>query len=225
MHTLDVITAVIARAKSLELTACVSRCEFIWCLSLLGVVLMVCGAVASGGPAAGGVLLGVGVAAPIGPVGLACIRRTLAAGQLTGFVTGLGAATAHGLLGSLAGGSLHTVFGLLAGDPAWLRLAGGLVLCMLGLRALRSGAQVAIENRSARGLLAAYSSTLWMPWINPMSLFSVSAFLSVQVSPPLALVRQPQPASGSVCLRFGAVVVCSQQHGRDATHATDERAH
>jgi len=41
-----------------------------------------------------GVLLGFSIAAPVGPIGVLCIRRTLADGRAAGFVSGLGAATA-----------------------------------------------------------------------------------------------------------------------------------
>ena len=41
-------------------------------------------------------LIGLAIAAPVGPVGLLCIERTLRQGAATGFVTGLGAATADG---------------------------------------------------------------------------------------------------------------------------------
>ena len=41
-----------------------------------------------------GLLVGLAVAAPVGPIGVLCIRRTLAEGRAVGFVSGLGAATA-----------------------------------------------------------------------------------------------------------------------------------
>jgi threonine/homoserine/homoserine lactone efflux protein len=53
-----------------------------------------------------GFAIGVAIAAPVGPIGLLCIRRTLANGRLAGFVSGMGAATAdacYGAVGSLAG--------------------------------------------------------------------------------------------------------------------------
>ena len=49
-----------------------------------------------------GIMLGVAIAAPVGPIGLLCIRRTLAYGWRAGFVSGLGAATADTFYGLLA---------------------------------------------------------------------------------------------------------------------------
>ena len=49
-----------------------------------------------------GLLLGFSIAAPVGPIGVLCIRRTLSNGGLSGFVSGLGAATADAIYGSIA---------------------------------------------------------------------------------------------------------------------------
>ena len=56
-----------------------------------------------------GMGLGLAIAAPVGPIGLLCIRRSLTQGQLMGLVTGLGAATADGLYGCMAGFGLTAV--------------------------------------------------------------------------------------------------------------------
>jgi threonine/homoserine/homoserine lactone efflux protein len=50
-----------------------------------------------------GVLIGFSIAAPVGPIGVLCIRRTLADGRNSGLISGLGAATADAVYGSIAG--------------------------------------------------------------------------------------------------------------------------
>ena len=50
-----------------------------------------------------GLAIGFAIAAPVGPIGVLCIRRTFADGRLAGFVTGLGAATADAFYGAVAG--------------------------------------------------------------------------------------------------------------------------
>ena len=50
-----------------------------------------------------GGLIGLAIAAPVGPIGVLCIRRTLADGWVFGLVSGLGAATADALYGCIAG--------------------------------------------------------------------------------------------------------------------------
>ena len=49
-----------------------------------------------------GFIIGLSIAAAVGPISLLCIRKTLADGRLAGFVCGMGAATADGLYGCVA---------------------------------------------------------------------------------------------------------------------------
>ncbi len=81
-----------------------------------------------------GLLIGFSIAAPVGPIGVLCIRRTLAAGRVTGLVSGLGAATADSFYGAVAGFGLTFISGLLIDQRFWLRLIGGAFLCYLGIR-------------------------------------------------------------------------------------------
>ena len=60
-----------------------------------------------------GLLLGLSIAAPVGPIGVLCIRRTLAEGRMMGFATGMGAAAADGLYGAIAGFGVVSLAGLL----------------------------------------------------------------------------------------------------------------
>ena len=79
-------------------------------------------------------MIGLAIAAPVGPIGVLCIRRTLADGRLIGLLTGLGAATADGVYGAIAAFGLTAVSDLLIGQGPWLGLIGGLFLCYLGVR-------------------------------------------------------------------------------------------
>ena len=81
-----------------------------------------------------GLAIGFSIAAPVGPIGVLCIRRTLAEGRTSGFVSGLGAATADGLYGCVAGFGLTFLSNLLIQQQVWIRLIGGLFLCTLGLK-------------------------------------------------------------------------------------------
>ena len=122
-----------------------------------------------------GLLIGFAIAAPVGPIGVLCIRRTLADGRATGFVSGLGAATADAAYGAVAGFGLTAVSGFLVRQSAWLRLAGGVFLCYLGLRTfLARPAGRAAETRGS-GLLGAYASTLILTLTNPTTILSFVA--------------------------------------------------
>jgi threonine/homoserine/homoserine lactone efflux protein len=81
-----------------------------------------------------GLLLGFSIAAPVGPIGLLCIQRTLARGRLHGFVSGLGAAMADACYGIVAALGLTAVTAFLVGVQFWLQLGGGLFCSGSGSR-------------------------------------------------------------------------------------------
>jgi len=79
-----------------------------------------------------GLVLGFSIAAPVGPIGVLCIRRTLNEGRISGLVSGLGAATADGFYGLVAGLGLTAISDLLIDSQNWLAFIGGIYLCYLG---------------------------------------------------------------------------------------------
>jgi threonine/homoserine/homoserine lactone efflux protein len=125
-----------------------------------------------------GVALGFSVAAPVGPVGVLCIRRTLADGRVTGFVTGLGAATADAFYGGVAAFGLTFVTRLLLGEQVWLRVVGGLFLCYLGIKTLRSRPAETETSAARSSLFSAYFSTLALTLTNPLTILSFAAIFA-----------------------------------------------
>lgn len=125
-----------------------------------------------------GLLIGLAIAAPVGPIGVLCIRRTLADGQLTGFVSGLGAATADLIYGSVAVLGLTAMADLLMGVSFWTRLVGGLFLCYLGVRTLRERPAERPAEATARGLAGAYASTLLLTITNPATIIAFAAIFA-----------------------------------------------
>jgi threonine/homoserine/homoserine lactone efflux protein len=125
-----------------------------------------------------GVVIGLAVAAPVGPIGVLCIRRTLAYGRASGFVSGLGAATADAAYGSIAALGLTFVTGLLVDAEAWLRLGGGVFLVFLGVKTFlsRPAEQTAAAGRG--GLPGAYASTLALTLANPSTILSFAAIFA-----------------------------------------------
>src|SRR5881409_981452 len=122
-----------------------------------------------------GVAIGFSIAAPVGPIGVLCIRRTLAEGRLCGFASGLGAATADAVYGCVAGFGLTAVSNLLVSQQTWLRLIGGLFLCYLGVKSFFAGpAQTAAAPKSG-ALAGAYASTFLLTLTNPMTILSFAA--------------------------------------------------
>jgi threonine/homoserine/homoserine lactone efflux protein len=121
-------------------------------------------------------LLGLSVAAPVGPIGILCIRRTLSDGQRIGFASGLGAATADALYG--VGAALGLAIASTQTFAGPLRLAGGAYLFYLGVRTFRSPPGETAANVSARGAFQAWSSTFFLTVTNPMTLMSFAAMFS-----------------------------------------------
>ena len=107
-----------------------------------------------------GLILGFAIAAPVGPIGILCIRRSLADGQLAGLATGLGAATADGLYGCVAAFGLTAVSDYLVKQRFWLGLVGGLFLCYLGVRTFVT---------KASDTPAAESGPVWLALTSPHS--------------------------------------------------------
>ncbi len=122
-----------------------------------------------------GVLLGLSIAAPVGPIGILCIRRTLSQGRLAGLVSGLGAASADAVYGFIAGFGLTFLTSLIVEQQSWLRLVGGGFLCYLGVRTFLTR-QAETEARSTgTGLAGAYLSTFLLTLTNPVTILAFAA--------------------------------------------------
>lgn len=117
-----------------------------------------------------GFIIGFSIAAPVGPIGILCIQRTLLSGNIQGLATGLGAATADALYGFIAAFGLTFISDFLVDQSIWFRLIGGLFLCYLGIRAFSSKPptqSVASANSTA---LSAYGTSFLLTLTNPMTI-------------------------------------------------------
>ncbi len=126
-----------------------------------------------------GFALGFLIAAPVGPIGVLCIRRTLADGRLIGFLSGLGAATADMTYGSVAAFGLTAVQNMLAAQQFWLHLIGGIFLIYLGIRTfVMRPVEKPASSGMARGALSAYLSTLGLTLTNPATILSFTVIFA-----------------------------------------------
>jgi len=122
-----------------------------------------------------GIIIGFSIAAPVGPIGVLCIRRSLADGRKVGLATGLGAATADAAYGGVAGFGLTVVSSFLVGHRLWLGFLGGLFLCYLGVHTFISKPAGQTAEVRCGGLFSAYLSTLFLTLANPMTILSFVA--------------------------------------------------
>jgi len=121
-----------------------------------------------------GILIGFSIAAPVGPIGVLCIRRTLNDGRAIGFASGMGAATADAFYGCVAAFGLTLVSDFLIGQKFLLSLIGGLFLIALGIKTFTScpADSSSPDSPRGRGLIAAYASTLFLTLTNPATILS-----------------------------------------------------
>ncbi len=141
-----------------------------------------------------GLMLGFLIAAPVGPIGILCIRRSIALGRIAGLLTGLGAATADGLYGCIAAFGLTFLSDLLVSQAFWLHVIGGLFLCYLGVKTfLAKPVEEKAIGLEMRGTdLSLYASTVFLTLTNPMTILM---FAGVFAGSGLAATGDYTPAT------------------------------
>jgi threonine/homoserine/homoserine lactone efflux protein len=126
-----------------------------------------------------GLLLGLSIAAPVGPMGLLCINRTLTRGLAGGLAIGAGIATGDAAYGAVAAFGFSAVTGFLVAYEVPLRIIGGLFLLWLGMQAWRAVGKPrrAREVGDAGGALASYAVAVGLTLTNPSTILSfIAAF-------------------------------------------------
>lgn len=129
-----------------------------------------------------GFIVGLVLCAPVGPIGLLCIRRALAYGRIAGVVSLLGAATVDGLYCSVAGLGITFVANFLREEQLLIREFGGFVLILVGLKIFFTEPKEKKNSAEVRGLLHWFWSTMLLTLANPMTiLVFTAAFTAVGV--------------------------------------------
>jgi len=147
-----------------------------------------------------GVVVGFSIAAPVGPIGVLCIRRSLASGMRVGLAVGLGAATADAAYGCVAGFGLTAISGFLQAQKVWLALLGGAFLCYLGVRTWLSEPAQQAANVRGDHYLTSYLSTFFLTLTNPATILS---FIAVFTAFGVGLSSN---YSGAAWLVFGVFI-------------------
>lgn len=130
-----------------------------------------------------GALIGFSIAVPVGPIGVLCIRRTLAFGRLSGFFSGLGAAVADALYGLILVSGLTLVSDFLINHQSWFRLVGGAFLFYLGYKTFKAPHLDSTKKITHKTLLSDFVSTFFLTIANPLTIISyLAVFASLGVS-------------------------------------------
>jgi threonine/homoserine/homoserine lactone efflux protein len=122
-----------------------------------------------------GLIIGFAMAVPIGPIGIMCIRKTVAEGHSRGLIIGIGAATADSLYGSIAVFGLTFISDVIARQHFWVSLIGGGLLLFLGIRTFRAKRKDPIIRFGKKGLLGSYISAFLLALTNPVTIFAFVA--------------------------------------------------
>lgn len=125
-----------------------------------------------------GLAVGLIIAAPIGPVNVLCIQRTIEKGWKSGILSGLGAALVDTGYGAIAGFSISLVIQFLIREELWIRLIGGVLLMGIGVayyckppRSLK-----AVKDDSSAN--SDFASTVLLTATNPTTVLSFLAVLA-----------------------------------------------
>jgi threonine/homoserine/homoserine lactone efflux protein len=146
-----------------------------------------------------GVLVGLVIAVPAGPVGVLCIRRTIFQGRLAGFISGMGAAAGDAIFGIIAGSGLTFVSDLLLDYQKWLRISGAGFLLLVGIRAFTAEPLAKTKSeRDPETLLADFASTFALTLTNPITIL---AFLAIFAS--IGFAGEDATLAGAAILVLG----------------------
>jgi threonine/homoserine/homoserine lactone efflux protein len=126
-----------------------------------------------------GVLAGLAISIPVGPVNIFCIQRTLLKGRLTGIIAGVGAAAADTIYGSIAGFSISIIIGFLERQLFWIRLVGGAVLIGIGvLYYFKKPKSLAEERAEKDSPHSDFAAAFFLTLTNPTTVLSFLAVLA-----------------------------------------------
>jgi len=135
-----------------------------------------------------GIAAGLLVAAPVGPVNVLCIQRSLQKGWRAGIVSGLGAALVDTFYGGIAGFSISLIIQFLLREQTWIRLIGGILLIGIGIfyynkppLSIKSEKK---ENSDGSDLISTFLLTATNP-TTILSFLAILAMLGLGVRRPL----------------------------------------
>lgn len=144
-----------------------------------------------------GILIGVLASAPMGPVGVLCVQRTLNKGRWYGFVTGVGAAVSDIIYAAITGLGMSFVMDLVTNErnKFWLQIAGSLVLLAFGIYCWKSNPtkRMHVSGKQKGSLVYNGVTAFWVTFFNPLIIF-----LFMAVFAQLAFVVPNHPVEMSV---------------------------
>ena len=127
-----------------------------------------------------GIVIGLLVSVPMGPVGILCIQRTLNKGRLAGLVSGLGAAAADTIFAIIAGFGLTIIINFIEERHVYFQIVGGLFVLYIGIRIFYTNPvkQLKLQRMKRSQLSQDFVSVFLLTLSNPMAIFLFLAIMA-----------------------------------------------
>lgn len=145
-----------------------------------------------------GLLIGISMAAPIGPISLLCIRRSLAGGHAAGLATALGVAFADGLYALIAALGLTAISSFLLNQRDYLYLIGGIFLIVFGYKVYTAPPVHLARPIKSNGFLITLLQTILLTLTNPMT---IAAFIAAFAA--IGFNESPHEATEAILISVG----------------------
>jgi len=126
-----------------------------------------------------GIAAGLAISAPVGPVNVLCISQTLVKGPRAGVISGLGAAAADTIYGSIAGFSISFIISFLRREEFWIRIFGGMLLIGIGIVYYFKQPRPLSEQRRQTSAHAEFATAFLLNLANPTTVLSFLAVLAL----------------------------------------------
>lgn len=127
-----------------------------------------------------GVIIGLLVSAPLGPIGIMCIQRTLNRGYMSGFVSGLGAAAADTIFAIIAGFGFTIIINFIEEKHIYFQILGGIFVLYIGYRIFNTNPvkQLKLQRLNKTRLSQDFVSVFFLTISNPMAVFLFLAIMA-----------------------------------------------
>jgi threonine/homoserine/homoserine lactone efflux protein len=169
--------------------------------------------------------IGFAVAAPVGPIGMLCIRTTLERGRVAGFAAGLGAAVADAIYGAIGVLGVTAISGYIEAQRFWLELGGGIFVILFGIHLGITKPNIGNGNEEIPvSLWADFMKTLVLALANPSTILTFMAiFAGVPGAAASSMAAVPVTVLGVLLGSAGWWLFLSQGVGV-IRHKISERA-
>lgn len=127
-----------------------------------------------------GISIGIAVSAPLGPIGVLCIQRTMNKGFMSGFISGAGAAAADIVYAIIAGFSITLIKDFLLDNQMPIRIIGGLFLIFIGVKIFMSNPAKQIRKLRAKGnrYFTDFATSFLVTVSNPITIIAFGALFA-----------------------------------------------